>query len=865
MLTNFVVACVTTSRRFAAIVICAALLASLGLGWYVSRNIAINTDVNQLLADNLPWRQQEKALEQAFPHTIDRLVVVVDGKDADSAEQAAAKLAATMAAEPALFRNVVRPEAIPFFRTHGLLFLPEDKISTILDQLVQAQPVLGAMAVDPSLRGLFQTLGLVMQGLEHGDVPYERLDQPFNLLADSAEAALAGTVKPLPWQSLLGGGDTTNPTETRKFILTQPVLDYSRLAPGEAARDRVRQIAQQSQLTPDHGVSVRLTGSVALNDEEFSSVAKGTVEATLFSMLGVIVLLILALRSVRIIIPVLVTLLVGLVFTTAFAVVAVGSLNLISVAFAVMFIGIAVDFGIQFSVRYRDQRHRQPDPDQAMQDTARTIALPLSLAAGATALGFAAFIPTDYRGVAELGIIAGMGMIIAFILNITLLPALLTIFKPPAEPEAIGYRWLAPLDHWLAAKRKPVLLGTALLTLGALVVASQLRFDFDPLNLKDPQTESVQTLFDIMSDPNASPYTIQILAPSLEAAVAKADELSKLPEVRQVLTLQSFLPDDQEQKLALINDANFLLAPTLNPTETKPAPALADNVAAIQQAADGLLKVGNEHPSAARLGAALAKIAAAADATTIQRLHDALVTGMVNQLQTVRGLLAAEPVTVEKITDDLRRDWVTADGRAKIEVYPKGDARDHQTLTRFTEAVRQIAPDASGAPISIQESGRTVTHAFIQAGVGALLIISLLVGLVLRDLGDVLRLLSPLILAGILTLATMVLIHLPLNFANIIALPLLLSLGVSYAIYFISYWRSGGNMPLQSSMARAVLFSAATTMLAFSSLLISAHTGTRSMGQLLTIALLYCVICSYIFLVTLLSKPKSHSRPDHLA
>jgi hopanoid biosynthesis associated RND transporter like protein HpnN len=833
------------------------MLATLGLSWYITRHIAINTDVNQLLAADLPWRQQEKALEQAFPQQVDRLVVVIDAKTADVADQAAASLAARLAEQPELFKTVVRPEAIPFFRTHGLLFLSTDKISGILDQLVQAQPVLGAMAADPSLRGLFGTLGLVLQGLERGDITYDRLEQPLALMADSADAALAGSVKPLPWQSLLGGDTASRPEDTRKFILTQPVLDFGNLAPGEKARERVQALAAELGLTAAQGITVRLTGTVALNDEEFGSVAQGTADATLFSLLGVIVLLLLALRSVRIIIPVLVTLLVGLVLTTAFAVAAVGSLNLISVAFAVMFIGIAVDFGIQFSVRYRDQRFHQPDPALAMQDTARTIALPLSLAAAATTLGFAAFIPTDYRGVAELGLIAGMGMIIAFVLNITLLPALLTLFRPPAEPEKVGFRWLALLDHMLIRHRQPVLLATALLALGSLVAASQLRFDFDPLNLKDPNTESVRTLFDLMRDPNASPYTIEILAPTLDSAAAKAKDLSNLPEVRQVLTLHSFLPDDQEQKLALINDANFLLAPTLNPSEPRAAPSDAENVTAIQQTADALAKLGQAHPTAARLATVLRQLADQPDQAVRQRLHDALVAGMVSQLQTVRGLLAAEPVTLEGITDDLRRDWVTADGRARIEVYPKGDARDHKTLTQFTAAVRKVAPEASGAPISIQESGRTVTGAFIKAGLGALAAISLLMLLVLRDWRDVLRLLAPLILAGLLTLATMVLINLPLNFANIIALPLLLSLGVSYVIYFISYWRTGGIMPLQSSMARAVLFSAATTMLAFSSLLISAHTGTRSMGQLLTIALLYCVICSYIFLVALLSKQKT--------
>lgn len=863
MLIHCVVFLVDLSRRFAAFIILGTLLASLGLGWYVAQNIRINTDVDQLLAADLPWRQQEKALEQAFPQQSDRLVVVIDGKDRDVAEQAAANLAARMEAEPELFRNVVRPDAIPFFRQQGLLFLSTEEIGKILDQLVQAQPVMGTMAADPSLRGLFQTLDLVLHGVERGDVDYAQLDKPLTLMTESVTAALAGEVKPLPWQSLMGGTGKEAATlrDLRKFILTQPKLDYGNLSPGKTASERIYVIAQELNLTPETGVTLRLTGSVALNDQEFASVAEGTGAATILSTLGVLVVLFLAMRSLRLILPVLITLVVGLVFTTGFAVFAVGSLNLISVAFAVMFIGIAVDFGIQFCVRYRDQRHQDPDANTAMLATARVIAIPLALAAGATALGFLTFIPTDYRGVAELGLIAGAGMIIAFLLNITLLPALLRYFKPPAEPEAVGYRWLAPLDHFLLKQRKAVLATTALLCIAGLGLLTQLRFDFDPLNLKDPKTESVQTLFDLMQDPNASPYTIQILAPDLTAAATTVDALEKLPEVRQVLTLQSFLPRDQDKKLAMIDDANFVLAPTLNPAEIKPTPNDDEIRATLTNVIGGLQKLTAQHPSAAGLAVALEKVVTAQDTATLQRLHAALVAGMVTQLQTVRGLLAATPVTLESITDDLRRDWVTSDGRARIEVYPTGNARDHRVLTEFTAAVQKIAPDATGAPISIQESGKTVTGAFAKAGCFAVIAIGILLWLVLRRLSDVLRTLAPLMLAGILTLGTMAAFNLPLNFANIIALPMLLSLGVSYAIYFVSYWRAGGIMPLQSSMARAVLFSAATTILAFSSLLISSHTGTRSMGQLLTIALLYCVICSYLFLVSLLGQ-KNHSTPS---
>jgi hopanoid biosynthesis associated RND transporter like protein HpnN len=852
LLVSLITRTVDFSRRHAGAVVLAALLLTLACGRFASTHFKINTDVNQLLSADLPWRKQEKMLEAAFPQKVDTLLVVIDGATPDTAENAATALSANLQAQTNLFTSVIRPDAIPFFRKNGFLFLSKDELGSILDQLIQAQPMLGALTSDPSLRGLFSALGMMAQGVQAGAVPADQLDKPLNAIADTVEAALKGEDKPMSWQDMMSG-PKPQARDLRKFVLAKPVLNYAELEPGKTASDAVRAAADQLSLNPAHGVHVRLTGSVPLNDEEFASVANGTGFATALSGILVFVVLLLALHSLRIILPILLTLTVGLVATTAFALAAVGSLNLISVAFAVMFIGIAVDFGIQFGVRYRDQHHNEPDHARAMSRTAGIIAIPLSMAAGSTALGFLAFIPTAYRGVSELGLIAGGGMIIAYLLNITLLPALLTFARPPAEREAIGFSWAAPIDRFIVAQRSKILVAAALLGLASLLITTQLRFDFDPLNLKDPHTESVSTLFDLMSDPDFGAYDVEILRPSLADAQALNTKLSALPEVDHVMTLASFVPDDQDTKLALISDANMLLGPTLGLTP-QPTPNDAAVLESLRKTAAMMRQIAS--PAAIRLAKALDDVVAKNDPALLQRLDKNLVKAMQARMDMVKEALSAERVTPDAITDDLRRDWVTPDGRYLLQVYPKGNPRDHTALTKFTDAVRQVAPDASGSPISIQESGHTVTSAFIHAGCYALIAIALLAFMVLRRAGDVAQLLAPLILAGILTLATIVIIRLPLNFANIIALPLLLSLGVSYAIYFVSYTRAGLVKPLQSSMARAVLFSAATVLVAFGSLALSSHPGTAGMGELLTVALLYSVLSTFFILPALLANPK---------
>ncbi len=849
MLSRFAVCVVDFCRRFALFVVLIALTSIGGLGVYIADHFRMNTNVDDLLGDGLAWRDLETQLAEAFPQNSDRLVIVIDGKTADAAEDAADALAAALKKKRDLFKTVSRPDDILFFRKNGLLFLSKEELASTLDTLVKAQPFLGSLARDPSLRGLMGTLALSAEGVRRGEADVKSLEPSFDLMAGSVSSALAGQAEQLPWRSMMAS-EVPKLRDLRKFILTQPVLDFSALSPGHKATKEVRRLAQELGLTPDRGVSVRLTGSVALNDEEFASVANGMEFALFLSLLLVVSLLYLALRSARLILPIALTLVTGLIATTAFALWAIGSLNLISVAFAVMFIGIAVDFGIQFGVKFREERHVDPDIVRALRETAAKIAPPLAFAAAATTLGFLAFIPTDYRGVSELGLIAAAGMVFALILNLTLLPALLALFKPPAEPEAIGYSWAAPIDRFLMEKRKTLLYVLGAVALVAAPIAAQTRFDFDPLNLKDPKTESVQTMFSVMEDPDATPYTIQILSPNLEEAKDLAAKIDALPEVDHTITLASFVPKDQAEKLAFIDDAKFILGPTLSPPAPLPAPTDEENIRALRETATQLRSLSASR-AAANLALLLDRAAEKASPDLLKEIRIALVDGLVSTIHRIQVLLNAETVTQENIPEDLRRDWMTPDGRAKIEVYPKGNARDHKTLEAFTAAVRKLAPDAAGVPISIQESGRTVLNAFIKAGLLALAAIGLLAFAILRRISDVLRLLTPLILAGILTLASMVLIGLPLTFANIIALPLLLSLGVSYAIYFVTYWRSGKENPLSSSMARAVLFSAATTLVAFGSLSLSSHKGTQGMGELLTLALLYSLISTFLALPVL--------------
>jgi hypothetical protein len=236
-----------------------------------------------------------------------------------------------------------------------------------------------------------------------------------------------------------------------------------------------------------------------------------------------------------------------------------------------------------------------------------------------------------------------------------------------------------------------------------------------------------------------------------------------------------------------------------------------------------------------------------------ERAHAALIPGLVDMLAQLRNALSPEKVTLESLPPDLKRDWIAPDGRARVEVYPAGDSTDNAVLRHFVETVRTIAPDATGAPVTMYESGRAIVTAFMQAGAWAALAITLVLVVVLKRTADVLLTLAPLLLSGVLTLALCVAIGLPLNYANIIALPLLFGIGVAFNIYFVMAWRRGERNLLASSLARAVIFSALTTASAFGSLWLSPHPGTASMGELLALSLACTLACALVFLPALLA------------
>jgi hopanoid biosynthesis associated RND transporter like protein HpnN len=859
MLKSIIERTVEFCARFAWMVIILSVLMTAASSVYIVRNFAITTDITQLISKDLPWRQNEVAFNKAFPQRGAYMLIVLEAPTPELAKAATSVMTRRLAGQSASFHSVHQLGGGEFFERNALLYLSTEEVARTTGQLAGARQLLGVLASDASLRGALNALSFGLRGVQAGQFKLDDLTRPLTLAADTVADVLAGRPASLSWRVLMKGKPAER-RELRHFIQVQPVLDFGDLEPGRAATVAIRKAAVDLKLTEDFHSRIRLTGPIAIADEEFSTLKEGAFLNSTVTIAVVLLILWLALKSGRIILAVFLTLIAGLAMTAALGLYMVNALNLISVAFAVLFVGLGVDFGIQFSVRYRAERHRTNNLHNSLKSAGAKVGAPLTLAAAATAAGFLSFLPTDYRGLSELGQIAGVGMIIAFLASVTLLPALLKLLNPPGEPIPLGYKALAPVDRFMERHRIAIIVLTGGIAIVGLPLLLWLRFDFNPLNLRSPNVESVATYLDLKRDPDTSTNSIEILAPSLVAATRIADRLEKLPQVKRTLTLQNFVPDEQARKLALIRNASQALGAAINPGRLSSAPSDEDNVKALNDAADRLKTIagttkGKGADAARRLSPLLAELATAAPAVRA-RTEAAVIVPLKIALNDLRSALRPQNVTLRTLPADLTNDWMTPDGRARVEVAPKGDPNDNEILREFATAVLAVEPTATGSPISTQESGRTVVRAFVHAGFWALFSITILLWITLRRFGDVLLTLVPLILAGVVTLEICVLIGLQLNFANIIALPLLLGVGVAFKIYYIMAWRAGQTNLLQSSLTRAVIFSAATTATAFGSLWLSSHPGTSSMGKLLALSLACTLAAAVLFQPVLMGKPR---------
>lgn len=830
------------------------------VGKYTMDNLTVNTNTADMISIKLPFQQNRLKLESTFPQDVNTLLMLVEGDSPEQTADVVKRLSGGLRARKADIQSVYVPDEGEFFDRNGLLYLDLKDLEHVSNQLANAQPFIGKLSHDNSLHGLFGILGQAIKASADDDIELD-LNPVFRKISEALRAVSEGEPFQMSWQQLMMDKQTGLGL-TKRFIITRPILNYQELLPAEKSIAAIKDEIAKATAGDLSKVSVRMTGEVVLEHEEMETLSNSMQIAGYVSMFLVCATLWFAYRSFRLMFATFFSLTLGLVLSLGFATVSIGHLNLISIAFAVLFIGMGDAYSSHFCLRYRELILRGESQREALLDTLTSTGSSLILCTFTAAIGLYAFIPTNYVGVSELGVIAGTSMFIALLTTFTVLPALMKIMplritrnqKPRSAKSSVI------MSNWPLRYARSIRWTTFLLTLISLGLITQVTVDFNPINLRDQNTESVQTYKYLLQDKDTTPMTLSSLARNQQEALAMQQRFEKLPTVDKVTTLLDLVPEDQEAKLAIIEELGLVLGPALN---NFPPPATGGAQIETLEELQGkiqeqIMKGEGGNADLLELGESvdgfleyLDTLPEEARQPILDKLQTALLSALPATLEKLKKGLEAEPVTLDSLPASLKDRWLGKNGLYKVQVYPKKDLNDLENLREFIQEAQEIDPDVTDLPVTYLESMNEVVKAFQQAFSIALVAIALLLLVIQRNVKDTLLVLLPLLLASLFTAAATVVCNVPFNFANIIALPLLFGLGVDSGIHMahrLHYLDPSEEDLLGGSEAQGVFYGALTTIFSFSSLAFTSHQGTASMGILLSVGLLMTLICALIVL-----------------
>lgn len=804
-------------------------------GWFAATGLKVNTDTSAMIDETLEFQVRARELREAFPEIKTDVAVVIRAPTMDEADAFAGALAERAAARPEVFQNVFAPSADPFFRANGLLYLDTDELETRLTQMSKAAGLIETLVKAPTVGQFFATLAENDALAERSELGRETLGAIYAELAGVIEAEARGETRPFSWMGAISGSGGEAVTRT---VQVTPALDFTRLQPAKPAL-----AALAAEIDALKGANPRVeafvTGDPALRADELSSVANGIEISFLISFLSVGALLLFCFRSVPLALVTLVALVVSIVLTGAFAAAFIGELNLVSVAFTVLMVGLGIDYAVHLLLHVQERRAEGLAAPEALAAATRDVGGGLLLACTTTALGFLSFVPTDFQGIAQLGMIAGAGVVIALFVSLTFIPAAIGVAGVSARKA--GKASGAGPDPFAQAKTG-IAIATVILGLLAVILLPQSRFDADPMSLRDPKSPSVVGFNLLTDDAETTPYRVTRLVASEADAAATASTARTLGSVRSVRTLLNFIPEDQDEKLDLISYSAGALAFALDAEEDR---SLAPS------AEEGARKLKTRLESAYDQASPAGRLAAAIGAALDKRERLAAIEGRVFAywpmlLGRLRDQLGADYVDIEALPEALRSRYLSSSGQWRVDILPAADVRDPKALAEFVASVEAAFPDIAGGAVQSLKAGETIARAMIEASLIAFGVITLFLFIVLRRLGDVLLMLFPLALATTLTIAAGVVFNIPFNYANVIVLPLLLGIGVDSGIHIVLRERHGEIDG--AATRRAVFYAALTTIASFGSLMLSSHRGTASMGELLSIAIGFTLLCTLVVL-----------------
>lgn len=855
-----------------------ALLISLLSVLYTIQKMEFLTGRDDLMPRNASFQVDYRAYRAEFGDQ-EEIVAVIESDDAEKSTRAADALHERLTRDKALYREIFYPGGLPYFRKNGLLFMPLEDIKRLRSTLTMAAPVLKDLAAAPSVQTLFTSLTNQIDGYLASPNPDSLKSLTFMLSTlDQGFKGFDGKTSALSMDSFLkgsGGERSSSLLENagkQQVITLRPIKEEGSFVASEKSIKAARSALNEILARPEFkGVSGGLTGVPVLEYEEMATGQRDIELATILSLSLTVLLLLFAFRGILNVVAAMTSLLVGICLSFGFATLAVGHLNILSIVFAIMLIGLGIEYGIQVVLRYQEELRKGAEGMQAIETGLCANIRTIIMAAATVALAFATFAFTDFKGIAELGIIAAGGVVICVISTFTVLPAMLILLEKfrtrsshPAAPVA-RYSFLQPLF----SNPRTVITVTVLLSLLCIYPTLRTRFDYNLMNLQAKGLQSVEFAYKLMRSKENSGYFAAVTARDKAEALHLTQQLEKLPSVNHVVSLATLVPDQQEVKLAELAALRGIMdqvrpLPYEENLRVMELPTVFENFRdRVYRLKQELEKV--KAPEAKPVGTFLATLDQFF--ASLEKEKDKNALGMLREFQgsmfaelpgklsMMKESLNAATVTEADVPDQLRQRFVGTSGKLLLQVAPKNEIFEREPLEEFVSQVKSVVPAATGEPIMVYESLTVLRDSYLRAfgyafiGIAAILLINF------KSIRYALLGSLPLAAGLLLMVGGMWLAGVTFNSANIIVLPLILGVGIDSAIYIINRYRQGNETPAEVAMSSSgigVFLNALTILFSFGALMVAHHQGVFSIGAVMSFGMVASVAVFLAFLPALL-------------
>lgn len=900
---------VTTTYAKSVLVLC--LLLSGLAAFYTVRHLGFINGRNQLVSADKRYLQLDEEYSDEFMG-IDQLVVVVEPRDVQQGKDFVSRLAETLARDTAHVEEVFYRIDTTSLEGKKLLYLSPDDLRSLRENLDEYHNLMHDLVTAPGLNTLLRVInqqvssGMVSHlvknlfGLDSPTEPAQATDEkkPIKIgflksLLQEMERSLSDTNYGYhsPWANFFGGTDELSDngylvSDNRRFLflMVEPrTFDDGGVNEGQESIAAIRQaIANLKPAFP--GLDAGVTGTKAINNDEMIGAQANSNVAAVVSLIGVTLLYLFFFKKLRHPLLILAALTVGLAWAMGFATLTVGHLTIITAFVAPILIGLADDFGVHFIARYEEERDQGLDTIEAL-TTVFEQTVPGIVAGGfTTVLAFFAVTLSDFRGMQELGLIAGGGLLLSLLATLTFLPALVTVIEDHRPWVVVpgGRTFLtgafSQVGKTMVRARGPLLALAGLLTIGSLIVLPTVTFDYNLLNLQEHGTESVKWEKRIITNSERSSWNALATASTPAEAMRKAKTFKELPSVETVESVASLIPENQELRLDLVRSLQPLFK-DLPQSLVAPTPV---DVADLLRTLDKLkLKVREDNdqwdpqkkPEESELGEVRRSLLAVIDRLSalpegeaqkaLERFQQPLFLDFQDKWSLLRNNLNPPgPITLADVPPQLKSRFVSKDGQKfLLQIYPKKNIWNREPLEEFISQLRQVDSDVTGSPVIGYEAIKAMKEGYLEGGLYALLAIVIVAFCSLRSVQDTLLAMIPLGLGMIWTVGLMWLFHLKFNLANMIVVPLILGIGVENGIHMVHRYREegeGGATLVTGSTGQAVVLFSLTTMIGFGSLMLAKHYGVFSMGLLLMLAVGSVLVASLTVLPLLLFRPSTH-------